>query len=117
MHNTFKKLSLIKRQFALIPGLKSCHDFDIALVIGSYQQEGTPLTLKQLLLMEIASAATVRRHISRMIREDVIIKVMAPSDHRTVHFLLGEQTTEHLEKCLNKIHQTLCDTSCGGRVD
>lgn len=110
--NTFKKLSMIKRQFALISGLKSCLDFDIALEIGSHQRQSTPLTLKQLLLLEIASVATVRRHLARMLRAGVITKTPAPNDHRTVQFLLSETTIENLEKCLNKIHQTLCDTSC-----
>lgn len=110
--NTFNKLNLIKRQFALIPGLKSCLDFDIALEIGSNQLEGAPLTLKQLLLLEIASVATVRRHLGRMAREGVITKTAAPNDHRTVQFLLSDSTIENLEKCLNKIHQALCNTSC-----
>jgi hypothetical protein len=111
---TFKKLQSIRAQVARIPGLKSYKDFDIAVEIGYAQRAGTPLTLKQLLLLNIASDATVRRHLARMVRERMVIKVVTPNDHRTAHFLLSETTIDNMEQCLKKIHQTLCsDSQCG----
>ena len=108
---TCKKLKLIRSYFARIPGLKSHKDFDIALEIAYHQKLGAPLTLKQLLLLDIAAAATVRRHLSRLVREGSVIKITPANDHRTVHFTLSEPTTEALTECLEKIHHTLSDTS------
>lgn len=111
----FKKLQAIRTQVARIPGLSSDTDFDIAVEVGYRQREGHPLTLKQLLLLNISSAATVRRHLSRLIREGIIIKLVVPNDHRTVQLLLSDGTIADLERCLQKIHRTICDTptNCG----
>lgn len=111
----FKKLQAIRTQVARIPGLSSDTDFDIAVEVGYHQRDGRPLTLKKLLLLNISSVATVRRHLSRLIREGVIIKLVVPNDHRTVQLLLSDKTVADLERCLQKIHHTLCDssTACG----
>ena len=106
----YNKLRLIRSGIARLPGLKSHKDFDIALEVGYHQSIGSPLTLKQLLLLDIAGGATVRRHLSRMIREGTVIKVTPANDHRTAHFTLSTETIEALDQCLEKIHQTLCDS-------
>lgn len=106
--NTYKKLKLIRSFIARLPGLKSYKDFDIAVEIGYHQRMGKPLTLKQLLLLDIAAGATVRRHLSRMIREGTVIKITPPNDHRTVHFTLSQDTIRTLDQCLEKIHHMLC---------
>lgn len=113
--NTYKKLKQIRLLIARLPGLTSYKDFDIAVEIGFHQRSGTPLTLKRLLLLDIAPAATVRRHLSRMVREGTITKVIPPNDHRTAHFMLGEDAMRALDQCLETIHQSLCDPSgvCG----
>ena len=110
MMPVYKKLKIIRNSIARLPGLKDDKDFDIALEIGYYQSIGEPLTLKRLLLLEIAGHATVRRHLSRMIREGTVIKFIPPNDHRTAHFTLNKGTIEALDHCLQKIHQTLCDS-------
>lgn len=115
--NTYKKLKQIRSLIARLPGLKSYKDFDIAVEIGFHQRSGTPLTLKRLLLLEIAPAATVRRHLSRMVREGTISKVIPPNDHRTAHFMLGEDTMHALDQCLDKIHMTLCEPAGNCRQD
>lgn len=111
--NTYKRLKVIRAYIARLPGLKSYKDFDIAVEIGYHQNNGTPLTLKQLLLLDIAAGATVRRHLARMIREGTVIKITPANDHRTVHFTLSPETTQALEHCLKKIHQTLCEADDG----
>jgi hypothetical protein len=106
----YKKLRSIRTSITRLPGLKSYKDFDIAIEIGYHQSIGDPLTLKRLLLQDIAGHATVRRHLARMIREGTVIKVTPPNDHRTAHLALNTATIEALDQCLLKIHQTLCDS-------
>ncbi len=106
---TFRQLQAIRAQVNRIPGIRNYKDFDIVVEIGYRHKEGDPLTLKQLLLLNIASAATVRRHLSRLVREGIVIKSVAPHDHRSTHFLLSEAAIKNLEACLTKIHHTLCD--------
>ena len=111
--NIYKRLKVIRSRIAQLPGLKSYRDFDIAIEIGYHQSLGTPLTLKRLLLLNIAAGATLRRHLSRMVREGTVIKVTPPNDHRTVHFMLSPGTIHALNQCLEKIHRTLCDPDLG----
>jgi hypothetical protein len=44
-----------------LPFIKSIVDFDIIIEIGCAEEEGEPLTLKRLLLLNISSRTTVRR--------------------------------------------------------
>lgn len=106
--NTYKSLKVIRSLIAQLPGLKSHRDFDIAIEIGYHQSLGTPLTLKRLLLLDVCAGATLRRHLSRMIREGTVIKVTPPNDHRTAHFTLNPETIHALNRCLERIHHTLC---------
>lgn len=115
--NTYKKLKQIRSLIARLPRLKSYKDFDIAVEIGYHQHSGAPLTLKRLLLLDIAPAATVRRHLSRMVREGTITKIIPPNDHRTAHFMLSEDTMHALDLCLEKIQGTLCESAEGRRKD
>ncbi len=64
MH-TFKKLKAAREHLVLLPGLKSYKDFDIAIEIGYHEKLGTPLSLKELLSIEVCSSASVRRHLKK----------------------------------------------------
>lgn len=110
--NSYKQLRLIRASIAQLPCLRGDIDFDIALEIGYFEQLGTPLTLKQLLLLQIAADATVRRHLDRLVREGVIIKITPARDHRVVHFTLGSEIKGCFDQCLRTIHSTLCE-NCG----
>jgi hypothetical protein len=105
--SAFSKLQDIRKEVKHIPGIKCHKDFDIAVEIGYNQKNGSPLTLKQLLLLDIASAATVRRHLNQLKRDGVVLRVTTPHDHRSAHFLLSETAITHLEECLLKIHRAL----------
>jgi hypothetical protein len=104
------QLNQIRCYLKSIPGLENDLDFSLAVQVGCAQKAGAPLSLKQLMLLNIASSATVRRYIGRLIQRGVIIKNVAPSDHRTVHFSLSKSTIDSLDACLDKIHHTLCET-------
>ena len=100
-----------------MPGLTNHKDFDIAIEIGHHQRMGVPLTLKKLQLLNIATTATVRRHLGKMIAEGTVIKNTPASDRRTAHLTLNPKTMEALDRSLEKIHHTLCISMTQGRDD
>lgn len=104
---TFQKLKRIRSYIASIPGIKTCKDFDIALEIGYHQQLGTPLTMKQLILLNIVPPATMRRHLSRMIREGTVKKHPSNDDLRIVYFTLSNAALESFSSTLEHIRATL----------
>lgn len=107
--NTFRKLKIIRTYIGRIPKLNSMQDFDIVLELGFAQRSGQPLTLKRLMLLNLASSATLRRHLNRLVTNGTVIKKAAASDHRNIELTISDETIETLEHCLEKIHGTLCD--------
>lgn len=100
----YKKLKKIKEHLILLPGFMSYKDFDISIEIGHHELQGKPLTLKQLLLENIASEATVRRHITNLIKAGIVEKITNPNDHRSVCFILTNQAHDLCENCLNQVN-------------
>lgn len=68
---------------ARLPFLNSVIDFDIVIDIGYAEEEGKPLTLKQLLLLMPSSRTTVRRRLARLIRQGIIMQRRNTSDQRS----------------------------------
>lgn len=106
MH-TFNQLKRFRSYFESLPGIKTCKDFDIAIEIGHHQQVGQPLTMKQLLLLNIAPPATLRRHLDRMIKNGTVIKHASKTDQRTVYFTLSKRAVLSFQNCLEHITQVL----------
>lgn len=69
-----------------LPFLKNGVDLDICCEIGFHQLGGSPLTVKQLLLLKLAPAVTVFRRLEHLSRLDVITRVRSQRDRR-VHEL------------------------------
>lgn len=90
-----------------LPGIKTCKDFDITIEIGFHQERGKPLSLKQLLLLNVASAATVRRHLARLIKAGTVIRRVSQDDHRSIHFTLSKTVTNSLDHYLKQIVRSL----------
>ena len=67
--------------------------------------------------IHIATTATVRRHLGKMIAEGTVIKNTPASDRRTAHLTLNPKTMEALDRSLEKIHHTLCISMTQGRDD
>jgi DNA-binding MarR family transcriptional regulator len=65
-----------------LPFLKSVVDFDIVIEIGYAEEQGQPLTLKQLFLLNICSRSTVRRKLARLIEQEIIIRGKHANDQR-----------------------------------
>ena len=69
-----------------LPFLKTLADFDIACEVGFHELSGRPLTVKHLMLLEIAPAVTVFRRLERLCSHGVILRTRSARDGR-VHEL------------------------------
>lgn len=118
--STFKKFKKIKSILGEFPGVKTYKEFDILIEIGYHQEQGSPLTLKQLLLLEVASQATVRRYLANLVRNGMVEKSVSADDHRYVHLKLSAQTvrmmTKQLTKIVEHLHPMQTDGSTKPRV-
>jgi len=75
-----KKIREFERQH--LPFLKSVVDFDIVIEIGHAEEQGQPLTLKQLFLMKVSSRTTVLRKLARLIEQGIVLRRKHANDHR-----------------------------------
>src|ERR1035438_6765252 len=81
-----------------LPFLKSVFDFDIVIEIGYAEEQGQPLTLKQLFLMEICSRTTVRRKLAALIEQGIIIRRPHTTDHRASLLIISPSSVKLLSK-------------------
>jgi len=81
-----------------LPFLKSIADFDIVIEIGYAEEREQPLTLKQLLLMNISSRATVRRKLARLIEQGIVIRRKHANDHRASLLTISPSSVKRLGK-------------------
>ena len=73
----------------LLPFLKSVFDFDIVIEIGYEEERGSPMTVKQLLLLDICSRATLRRKLARLIDQGIVIPRNAADDRRATNLMIA----------------------------
>ena len=66
-----------------MPFLKSIVDFDILIEIGYAEEQQHPLTLKQILLMNLSSRTTVRRRLVTLIELGIIKSRKNANDQRS----------------------------------
>ena len=78
--------------------LKSVIDFDIVIEIGYAEEEGLPLTLKQLFLMQIGSRTTVRGKLARLIEQGVVTRRKHANDQRSTLLVLAPSSIKLLGK-------------------
>ena len=78
--------------------LKSVIDFDIVIEIGYAEEEGQPLTLKQLYLLKITSRSTVRRRLARLIEQGIVTRRKQTNDQRAVVLTISPTSLKLLGK-------------------
>ena len=78
--------------------LKSIIDFDIVIEIGYAAETGQPLTLKQLFLVEISSRTTVRRKLSKLIEQVIVIRRNDEIDQRASLLIISPASVKLLTK-------------------
>ena len=81
-----------------LPFLKSVIDFDILIEIGYAEEQGQPLTLKQLFLMNVSSRTTVRRKLSKLIEQRIVLRRKHAKDHRASLLRISSSTAKLLAK-------------------
>ena len=81
-----------------LPFLKSVVDFDIVIEIGFAEEEGQPLTLKQLFLLNISSRTTVRRKLARLIEQGVVTRRKDAKDQRASLLTISGSSAKLLGK-------------------
>ena len=93
-----------KRQ---LPFLKTVVDFDIVIEIGYAQEQGLPLTLKQLVLLNLCSRTTIRRNLVRLSERGIVKRRKSANDHRTRLLTIAPS----IVKVLGKYGSTLTSIS------
>jgi|ERR1700687_3279676 len=91
-----KKIREFERQ--QLPFLKSVLDFDIVIEIGYAEEQGQPLTLKQLFLLNMSSRTTVRRKLAMLIEQEIVVRRKHANDHRSSLLLISPSTVKLLSK-------------------
>ena len=81
-----------------LPFLKSVVDFDIVIEIGYAEEQGQPLTLKQLFLLNFSSRTTVRRKLARLIEQGIVIRRKHANDHRASLLIISPSSVKLLGK-------------------
>ena len=95
IHGTEKIREFERRQ---LPFLKSVVDFDIVIEIGYAQEQGQPLTLKPLFLLNLSSRTTVRRKLARLIEQGIVIRRKHANDHRASLLVISPSVVKLLSK-------------------
>ena len=80
----FRRHRLLAKRY--LPFLKTLTDFDIAAEVGFHELSATPLTVKHLLLLELAPPVTVFRRLNRLCEMEIILRTQSQRDRR-VHEL------------------------------
>lgn len=72
-----------------LPFLKSIVDFDLIIEVGYAEEQDKPLTLKQVLLLNLSSRTTVRRRLARLIEQGVVRRRKNAQDKRSSHLTIA----------------------------
>jgi DNA-binding MarR family transcriptional regulator len=91
-----KKIREFERQ--QLPFLKSIVEFDIVIEIGYAEEQGQPLTLKQLFLLQIRARTTVRRKLARLIDQGIVVRRKHAKDLRASLLIIAPATIKVLGK-------------------
>lgn len=91
-----KKIREFERQ--QLPFLKSIVDFDIVIEIGYAEEQGQPLTLKQLFLLNIRSRTTVRRKLAKLIEQKFVVRRKHANDHRASLLIISPSSVKLLAR-------------------
>ncbi len=81
-----------------LPFIKSIIDFDIVIEIGYAEEQGKPLTLKQLFLLNISSRTTVRRRLTKLIDEGIVTRRKHKTDQRATMLTVSATSLRQLGK-------------------
>ena len=78
--------------------LKSLIEFDIVVEIGYAEELGEPITLKQLALLNICSRTTMRRKLSELVEQQIILRQRNSHDRRASTLVVSPGTLRELKR-------------------
>ena len=81
LFEALKKVRELER--TQLPFIRSVIDFDILIEIGYAEEIRRPMTLKQVLLLNLSSRTTVRRRVLKLIKEGVVRRRADANDRRS----------------------------------
>lgn len=79
-----------------LPFVRSLAEFDLIIEIGYHEERGTPLTLKQLLMLGICARTTLRRKLNALIARGVLVRTPHESDGRAVVLSISKSASQRL---------------------
>jgi len=91
-----KKIREFERQH--LPFLKSIVDLDIVIEIGYAEEQGQPLSLKQLFLLNVRSRTTVRRKLRRLIDQGIVTRRKHANDQRASLLTISSSSVKLLAR-------------------
>lgn len=96
LFRTLRRIRAFERD--AMPCVLTMQDRDIILALGSAQEQGRYLGLKQLTLLNLGSLATLRRRLSRMVRLGCIEKTVHKNDRRAIQFVVAKRFWKHFDR-------------------
>jgi DNA-binding MarR family transcriptional regulator len=89
-----------KREFERqqMPFITSLLEYDLIIEIGYAQEQNEVITPKQLFLLKLGSATTVRRRLAKLTAQGVVARHDNAKDHRSEFLTLSAPTLRTLEK-------------------
>lgn len=103
IYTTLRAINQLQRKH--LPMFETTVDFNIAVEIGYFQENGTPLTLKQLFLLEVASSATVQRRLKLLVHKGLVRKNDNPADGRMIELSLTPDADRMFRKYLQQVER------------
>jgi DNA-binding MarR family transcriptional regulator len=94
-----------------LPFVRSIVDLDILIEIGYAEEQQRPLTLKQVLLLNLSSRTTVRRRLASLLDQGIIKRRKDANDQRSSILTISSSTL----KLFGKYGGTL--TAICGAID
>jgi len=76
-------------------------DFDLLCEIGLHQENGAPLTMKELMRLEITSAATLQRRLRHLKARGAIIQTRSREDARVAEISLSPRVQKAFARCVD----------------
>jgi DNA-binding MarR family transcriptional regulator len=99
--NKLKTLRELERQ--QLPFVQTVEDLDILVQIGYHAETTAPLTLKQLFLLNIGSAATIQRRLGRLKRLGVVQHKRLERDRRSVELTLNPEVRNTCRRIIQQV--------------
>jgi hypothetical protein len=81
-----------------IPFLRSVVEWDMVIEIGYAEERGDPITLKQLLLLNICSRNTMRRKLAQLIEQQIVLRRQNSHDRRANKLVISPVTLRLLTR-------------------